>query len=481
MKHSLGDFRIDNDKIFGIFRGVVEERKDPELMGRCRIRVLGVHDQLLVKDDVNGIPVDELPWAEPCYGLFEGSISGNGAWSVPLQGSYVFVFFENGNWMQPRFFLSAPGMPELPPNPAEGFNDPKAEYPRADWLEESDLHRLMKKDKLAETTLLMVKVPERDIVPEIAIGGKWEEWWPMYQTEYPFNTVTYTHGDIYTEIDNTPGQRRYHIYHPSNSYMEIGETGVMTLRNNDERYDIVKKNRHEHTILSHHRFIEENRTSKVMISEYEEVMENSYRMIHLLDRKDVLDIQDWHIVTAAKLYLDGYRLERIGDYDEEYIMSTQTTTVLADVLKFYGANEERYVAADKKVKIEGKRETYVGSIDIIQCGDEIILRAPKITLESEEITFRGTVFNDFCLATNIADELTWGGCALGVCLGSYVAEALGPPVEEDVEAEEMPDIVVPPTPVTTEPPAPPDIPVPPPPPIPPALDYVDVPPVLDEC
>jgi len=160
MKNSVSDFRIDNDKLYGIYRGVVEDRYDKELLCRCRIRVLGIHDELKDKDDINGVPTEELPWAEPCFGLFEGSVSGNGAWSVPLQGSYVFVFFENGNWMQPRFFLTAPGMPELPPNPAIGFNDPDAEWP--EWILESDAHRLMRRDLLGLTSLLLVKVPSID-------------------------------------------------------------------------------------------------------------------------------------------------------------------------------------------------------------------------------------------------------------------------------------------------------------------------------
>ncbi|MCK5015886.1 MAG: hypothetical protein KAS32_02345, partial [Candidatus Peribacteraceae bacterium] len=144
MKNSLTDFRTDVDKLWGIYRGVIEDNKDKELLCRCRVRVLGVHDELKRKDDVNGIPTEELPWSHPCYSLFEGSVSGNGAWAVPLQGTYCFVFFENGNMMQPRYFLTAPGMPELPPDGEMGFNDPDEEWPDEDWLEEPDTHRLMK-------------------------------------------------------------------------------------------------------------------------------------------------------------------------------------------------------------------------------------------------------------------------------------------------------------------------------------------------
>ena len=39
-----------------IFVGVVEDNNDPKRLGRCRVRVLNVFDD---------IAVDEIPWATP--------------------------------------------------------------------------------------------------------------------------------------------------------------------------------------------------------------------------------------------------------------------------------------------------------------------------------------------------------------------------------------------------------------------------------
>jgi len=51
-----------NDKLNGIYRGVVEDNSsDPEKMGRCKIRIFGIHSPSKIKDKTDGIPTDELP------------------------------------------------------------------------------------------------------------------------------------------------------------------------------------------------------------------------------------------------------------------------------------------------------------------------------------------------------------------------------------------------------------------------------------
>lgn len=502
MKAPISDYTVDNDKFWGIYRGVVEDRYDPEMLGRCRIRVLGVHDQQLVKDDLNGIPTKELPWAEPCYGLFEGSVSGNGSWSVPLQGSYVFVFFENGNWMQIRYFLSAPGMPELPPNPAEGFNDPAAKWPDGDWLKESDVHRLAKVDKLDKTTLKIVKAPSVDKGVAVAIGGTWDEQNPMYQAKYPFNNVVYNHSGIYTEMDNTEGNRRYHIYHPSNSYLEIGETGKMVLRNNDDRWDITVKNKMEHVIESHHRCVNMERTSKVMASETEQVDVNHYKDIGILCRETVNVIR-WHEVKVADLQYDPIlKGKEIGVMDFKYAgmfelaytgiyhihwnnMFNDKYTQLID-REIVGLNKIKQIRNDEDIKVGNNRSSWVQITDHQKSGDTIwIHAATQIILEAPYIEFRGEDFNDLCVNTNIAGVLTWNGVALGCAEYAGTAPLKGPVEVYEVDAiQAEPPVEPPDTPMPmkpSDPPGPPSIPPPTPPPAPDVYAYVDVPPKPDVC
>ena len=40
------------------FMGVVEDRRDPDELGRVRVRCFGIHP-----DDKNTLPTNDLPWA----------------------------------------------------------------------------------------------------------------------------------------------------------------------------------------------------------------------------------------------------------------------------------------------------------------------------------------------------------------------------------------------------------------------------------
>ena len=56
-----------------------------------------------------------MPWAHQVTGL-----TGNASSSIPQQGAYVFLFFENGNPSQPRYFGTAPGTEAGNPKIAAG-------------------------------------------------------------------------------------------------------------------------------------------------------------------------------------------------------------------------------------------------------------------------------------------------------------------------------------------------------------------------
>jgi len=260
IKSPMSDTRIETEKMFGFYRGVVEDNNDPLKAGRVRIRIFGIHTSQLRKDVDEGIPVDELPWAEPCLPIIEGSISGFGIWGVPLQGSHVMVFFEASNLSQPRYFATMPGIPEsqfsLDSNVdtdevqaivigsdsssgdfSKGFRDPDMEYPLEDRLEEPDVDRLAR--GVTEDTPVEFKNNNRTTGVSEACGGTWDEPVSPYNAEYPNNTVLQTHGGTLIELDSTEGSERLHLYHPSKSYIEIDANGVMVIKNTDKKYEIV--------------------------------------------------------------------------------------------------------------------------------------------------------------------------------------------------------------------------------------------------
>lgn len=92
-----------------IYIGIVEDRRnDPLKLGRARVRVFGVHSESL-----EDIPTESLPWAIPVMPATSASLSGVGQTVSYVEGSLVFVFFQDGeSKQQPIILGSASGVPQ---------------------------------------------------------------------------------------------------------------------------------------------------------------------------------------------------------------------------------------------------------------------------------------------------------------------------------------------------------------------------------
>jgi hypothetical protein len=294
-KTDVSHMQLKTNKFHGIYRGVIEDNTDPEKLGRCKVRVWGVHDEVKIVSPTEGIPTDHLPWAEPCLGLIEGSVSGHGLFSVPLQGSHVFLFFEAGNWEAPRFFATAPGLPIDAPDPTVGFNDPDAEFPREDRLNESDYHRLAR--GVTGETIVEHKDDNLDEGVVIVDGATWDEPPSAYAAVYPKNIVLTTHRGITVELDNTTDNERIHIFHPSNTYIEIDVDGNVVFRNEGNRFEITRKTKRTHVQADDHETIEFDKTSRVGNNETIEIGSTQDEDIGI-DRKTVIGNNDSETVGA---------------------------------------------------------------------------------------------------------------------------------------------------------------------------------------
>lgn len=76
------------------YLGRVVDNKDPLYQGRARIIVFGILD---------GIPTEDLPWAEQIAGLSFGGNFGNGNISIPRIGAIVAVHFEENNYYKMNY------------------------------------------------------------------------------------------------------------------------------------------------------------------------------------------------------------------------------------------------------------------------------------------------------------------------------------------------------------------------------------------
>ena len=93
---------------FNWWVGVVEDRNDPEKLGRVRVRIFGYHT-----DNKSLLPIEDLPWAIIMQPSTSAAISGIGSAPVGLlTGSWVVGFFLDGDDMQqPIIMGSLGGMP----------------------------------------------------------------------------------------------------------------------------------------------------------------------------------------------------------------------------------------------------------------------------------------------------------------------------------------------------------------------------------
>ena len=111
------------------FVGVVEDRNDPELLGRVRVRCLGFHT-----DNLDDLPSSDLPWAHVMHPVTDPSMQGLGSTpSFLVEGSWVIGFFRDAyEKQQPVIIGSLPGAPASAANPDRGFNDPRSPNSKQD-------------------------------------------------------------------------------------------------------------------------------------------------------------------------------------------------------------------------------------------------------------------------------------------------------------------------------------------------------------
>lgn len=91
------------------FYGVVESRSDPLKLGRCKVRVVGVHTE-----NTALLPTKDLPWAIPLQPITSASMSGIGQSPTGVvEGSWVICFFRDGeSYQEPIMIGTVAGIPE---------------------------------------------------------------------------------------------------------------------------------------------------------------------------------------------------------------------------------------------------------------------------------------------------------------------------------------------------------------------------------
>ena len=267
---------------FNWWIGVVEDRVDPAMLGRCKVRIVGYHTE--IKED---LPTADLPWAVPVSPTTSAGISGIGETPNFIQGASVLGFFADGDeGQQPVIVGSLAGKPRNKnTDPKIGFSDPAGIYPRSDTgtglngLQESDLSRLAR-NAVAEghSSLVNKRAARQEAIPRAAaphvdsvssdIPGAvytretWEEPHPRFGDDnftynapnqepnfdnncsvYPYNKVNETESGHVFEVDDTPNNERIHEYHTAGTFYEIQADGSKTTKVVGDEYEITLKDK----------------------------------------------------------------------------------------------------------------------------------------------------------------------------------------------------------------------------------------------
>lgn len=243
---------------FTWFVGVVEDRADPQYLGRIRVRCLGYHT-----DDLNVLPTSDLPWAHPLQPITSSGISGIGQTPLGLlEGSWVIGFFRDGHYAQEPVILGAlPGRPSSIADTKKGFNDPNGVYPR--YINEPDTNRLAVNNVNNPHLGLELRKATRstgfataDFDAATAADGSiiaasdtdtWDQPEIAYAAVYPSNHVYESESGHIREFDDTLGAERIYESHKTGTSYEINPNGDLvqiikgkhyTLSSNDNKVDI---------------------------------------------------------------------------------------------------------------------------------------------------------------------------------------------------------------------------------------------------
>ena len=221
--------------------GVVEDRQDPEQLGRVRVRCFGWHTE-----DKKKIPTSDLPWAHPTVPV------NHPALYTPKEGDMVFGFFMDGESAQNPVIMGVfPGKPEKKPKYEDGFSDPRKSfgdapkrpddnaeaYPKSKYRKEATTNRLARGP--ADSTIIATRKKNLKKGVQSAGGVTWSEPAPAFAPKYPYNYALETESGHAFELDDTPGKERIHLAHRNGSYFEVDKDGNKVERVQKDNYEVI--------------------------------------------------------------------------------------------------------------------------------------------------------------------------------------------------------------------------------------------------
>jgi len=405
---------------FNWWIGIVEDRADPKMLGRCRVRIIGYHTE-----DVLELPTVDLPWAVPSMPLTSASISGIGETPSFVEGTTVLGFFSDGADEQiPVIIGTIPGKPRNKiTDPFKGFSDPNGKYPRSgtgtglNGLEESDLSRLARNADAEEHSSLVNKREARQeaipraVAPHVdsvsadipgAVYDReiWEEPHPRFgetgwqynapnerpdlskkTSAYPFNKVVETETGHIFEVDDTPNNGRIHEYHNSGTFYEVQADGSKITKIMGDEYEITIKDKKVYIKGSCDVTIAGDARMLVQGDKYEEIGGNLF-------------------TTVA-----GNRVTKIIGNDLVEVASGQNSSIAKDqALRVGGSKTDLVIGDSTQTVAENQYATVGGNISSISVGstNRQAILGYKVTSWTGNVSMNAPIGNFKALSLNMS-------------------------------------------------------------------------------
>lgn len=229
-----------------IYKGVITNNNVDD-MGSVKVRIFGVHSEYNENsNEFDSINDEHLPIAEVLGGNDFGLISGVGVSSILRQGTWVYVVLQDNDPEKPLIIGTVKGTNKERTSYANGngFNDKNDVYPIKERLDESDINRLVRNDKLDEnyhstrknnfTSHKVINdnidtVDKKDSVSGSDVTQSEPES-TSNKTIYPNSSVIETQSGHVVEIDDTEDNERIRVFHSSGSYFEFKPDGSFVMK-----------------------------------------------------------------------------------------------------------------------------------------------------------------------------------------------------------------------------------------------------------
>ena len=363
------------------FTGVVEDRNDPMLMGRVKVRIHGIHTE-----DKNLLPTKDLPWSQVVMPITSASLAGIGTSATGIvQGSWVVGYFLDGSDMQENIILGTLPSSPYSNNPELGFNDPKGSHPRrSDGVDTPDsatptkfsshqsyINKVDQRQTKVETAippfLKTVSIDDEDDpkftrntwdMPEVMKGNA-----PIY----PFNKVTETESGHVFEIDDTKNNERISMYHQSGTNYEIQNDGDVTTTISKDNYTVIFGNDKIYVKGNVDITIDGDKRELVKGNYHLEV-EKDYTMNIKGSRNSAIGNNE--LIEVGQEFSSNVNedyTQRIGGHEIRIVDKSRNTTI--------GDSEDLSVATNMNEIVMGKRDMFTSAVHTHTITDKLNISA----------------------------------------------------------------------------------------------------------